>query len=615
MSKMKVTAPNNPFRIALADTRAPSLLRPIAKLLERMVERAVLLDRLADDYDSLWQEDPQSSPEDFSNRCLSLFNTRWHIERGSIDAIPKEGPVLLVCNHPFGGMEGVVLIDLLSRVRKDSKVLANHILKRIDELAPRFIAVDPFETSSSAKKNIRGVGECLGWLKKGGLLATFPSGTVSHFRWSTKEISDPEWNKNIATFARRTRATVVPVYFHGNNSYFFQVMGLIHPLLRTMLIPREFYLQKGKSIEVRIGAPVSPKRIESFATDVELVDYLRLRTYLLGQEAEKSVKNLRQDSNLEPIIAAIPRTTMAGEIRELSPEQCLHEHGKFEVYCANPDQIPNTLREIGRLRELSFRAANEGTGKSLDLDVFDNLYEHLFVWDSSAQQVVGAYRIAKADRIIEKYGIRGLYTYSLFSYTPPILQQMGKALEVGRSFVSLEYQRDFNALLRLWEGIGRYVSNNPEYHSLFGPVSISSDYNAVSRQLIVDFLQLNYRAVGFTAGIRARTPMSRTRIRGVHPQHVRVVKSLTDVNELLKEVESTQNGLPVLLRQYLKLGAKVIGYNIDHDFGNVLDALIYVDLAETQPRLLERYLGPENAPRFLEMHRSNRRTQQVFNKD
>ena len=258
------------------------------------------------------------------------------------------------------------------------------------------------------------------------------------------------------------------------------------------------------------------------------------------------------------------------------------------------------LREIGRLRESTFRQAGEGTGQARDLDRFDRDYLHLFVWHAGRREVVGAYRLGLTDRLRARYGPRGLYTRTLFRFGAPLLDEIGPAIELGRSFVRPEYQRDSNGLLLLWKGIGRFVARHPRYRRLFGPVSISAEYQSFTRHLLARFLSHQAFASELARLVqprRALTPEPDTALL----VRARVVAHLEDVEALVREVEAGR-GLPVLLRQYLKLNARLLGFSVDPGFGNVLDGLMLVDLLEVRPALLQRYFGRDGVARLRAYH-------------
>jgi hypothetical protein len=268
--------------------------------------------------------------------------------------------------------------------------------------------------------------------------------------------------------------------------------------------------------------------------------------------------------------------------------------------CARAEHIPAALREIVRLRAITFRAVGEGSDAALDLDRFDEKYLHLFLWDNDKRQIVGAYRIGQTDRIVADSGVDGLYTRTLFRYDERLIRRIpAPALELGRSFIRAEYQKHYNALLPLWKGIGRFVARHPEYRLLFGPVSISARYSDMSHQLLMAFLQQNHSAAEFGDCVAA---LHRPRV-GPAPAAAAFIPQFVDeANRLVERAEADGKGMPVLLRQYLKLNARLIGFNVDPAFGEALDALMLVDLTKVDLPILTRYLGRADATRFLAYH-------------
>ena len=307
----------------------------------------------------------------------------------------------------------------------------------------------------------------------------------------------------------------------------------------------------------------------------------------------------RQDS--AGVVPAIPPSLLKAEVEALPPEQTLAACGQLTVHSARAGQIPWCLQEIGRLRELTFRAAGEGTGKPADIDLFDTYYLHLFVWDAKSEAIVGGYRMGLADEILARYGRRGLYTQSLFKCGSPVLRTLNPAIELGRSFVRAEYQRNFAPLLLLWRGIGRFVARSPRYAVLFGPVSISASYGPLSRRLIVDYLRANSVEAELARHVKPRRPFRTGKSDDAGSS------ALGDIEELsraIERIEPDRKGVPILLKHYLKLGGRVLGFNTDDQFGDALDGLIMVDLRASDPRLLVRYMGEEGAAAFLACHRA-----------
>jgi putative hemolysin len=299
---------------------------------------------------------------------------------------------------------------------------------------------------------------------------------------------------------------------------------------------------------------------------------------------------------------ALPRDPrlLRQEVQQLPEEQRMAQGGAFTCYLAAAQQIPNVLYEIGRLRELTFRAAGEGAGLSLDLDEFDTRYLHLFLWDAEETVVVGAYRLGPTDRLVPRFGPQGIYTSTLFDYNPELFDHLDPALELGRSFVRPEYQKTYSALLFLWKGIGRFVVKNPRYARLFGAVSISRVYDELSRQLLVAFLRTNSYLPELARFVTAKNPLPTRPINSWVSKVANLIgKDLEEIAALLLYIEGGQRGIPILLRQYLKLGGKLLGFNQDPLFSGVWDGLILVDLTQTNPRVLERYLGEQGMRDFL----------------
>jgi putative hemolysin len=304
-----------------------------------------------------------------------------------------------------------------------------------------------------------------------------------------------------------------------------------------------------------------------------------------------------------PVASAIPAPLLKAEIEALPADQRLVESGQYLIQYARADQIPWTLQEIGRLRELTFRAAGEGTGKPSDIDLFDAYYLHLFLWDREASAIAGAYRMGLADEILARYGKRGLYTQSLFKYGSQLLETLNPAIELGRSFVRGEYQRSFSPLLLLWRGIGQFILRSPHYAVLFGPVSISNSYAPISRELMVEYLRANNVEARLAKHVKPRHPF---RVRSTKRLRTEVeVADLKDIEQLsrvIARIEHDSKGVPILLKQYLKLGGRLLGFNADDQFSDALDGLVVVDLRASEPRVRARYMGEEGAAAFFAYH-------------
>lgn len=561
------------------------------------------------------QVDKNGGSRRFLQGLLEALAVSYRCHEKDILSIPASGPVIVVANHPFGAIEGIILADILTARRPKVKIMANYLLAAIKELHDLFIFLDPFQQDVSVQRNAGSLREALKSLQGGGLLAMFPAGEVAHFNWQQRKIADPPWQESVAWLIRKSRAAVVPVYFHGANGLLFQILGLCHPLLRTAMLPRELFNKKGKTIELRIGNAIPFRKLETFASKGKVLDYLRFRTNILKTQYQKTngrnriltPPSLFQHRALpRPVASSMDRERLRHEVEGLPPEQQLAKKEEFSVYYAQARQIPNMLLEIGRLRELTFRQAHEGTGQAIDLDIFDRDYFHLFLWNGKEQELVGAYRLGATDSLPGRYGERGLYTRTLFNYDQRLLRQIHPALELGRSFVRPEYQKNYSPLLLLWKGIGAFVVKNPRYSILFGAVSINNEYHIVSQQLMAMSLKVNNYIPEMSQLVEARKAAFNfsEKIEFIEPPLV--IHDMNEVSELVAEIEPDNKGIPILLKHYLKMGGKILGFNRDPDFNNALDVFIVVDLCNSPRKLIELYLGKEGAETFYSFHQAMR---------
>ncbi len=573
---------------------------PLAGAAVQAVERLLGLAAL----NSIYARVTRETSGTFAARSLATTKVGYEIVDSSTDAIPRSGPLLVVANHPLGGAEGLILLDLLQRIRPDVRLMANYLLGRMPEMAASCFLVDPFGGPEATRRNLASTKGAIRWVEGGGVLAAFPAGEVSHATWRNRQVVDPRWSNSIGRIARRIGCPVLPIFFEGRNSLLFQAAGLIHPRLRTVMLPNEFLRRMNTSVRLRIGSVIAPRRLAGFADEAALTTYLRVRTYLLGARGKSraSVAAPRVQIKGVAIAATQDAGNIEAELQRLPAEQRLASSGAFDVYVGRRAELPTAVLEIGRLRELTFRAAGEGTGRALDLDEFDDTYRHLLVWQREQKRIVGAYRLGATDEILPRSGVAGLYTNTLFRYSPRLLERLGPALEAGRSLVIAEYQRDFAPLMLLWKGLGRFVCAQRRYRWLFGAVSIADDYDTVTKQLLMAFLRSHQYDAEMAAHVTPRNPPRLPRLTANQAAEFAVVtREAADVEELVREIEHDRRGMPVLLRQYLKLGARLLGFNVDPQFGDVLDGLVLIDLPRMDRAILDRYLGP-GADDFVRWH-------------
>ena len=593
--------PGDPFQI---DSLSPAPLRRAATAAARPLLSWLFGLRT---YRTLYEQTQSNRAEPFERRALEALDIRPRVSDEDAALIPTGGPVLIVSNHPHGALDGLLLASVVRRSRSDVRILTNHLLSRIPELAELCFFVDPFGGPTSTARSQAGLRAAHLWVRNGGALVVFPSGEVAHTPGPLGSRVDSPWRSTVGRMVMTTGAQVLPAFIEGANTRLFYAAGRVHPALRTMLLARELLNKRGQAVTVRLGAPLAASNLAaSPANATEATASIRRAVEELGATVRLKADTTYVAGRLIPtasgpyVVSGFSRTdSIPAEIAQLPSESCLVESGAFQVFLSEASRIPAALREIGRLREVTYRAIGEGTGRELDLDAFDDRYLHLFSWDREQKQIVGAYRIGRTDCITAADGVDGLYTRTLFRYDERLIARLSPALELGRSFVRAEYQKNYNALLLLWKGIGQSVVRHPQYRVLFGPVSISSRYSDSSHRLLVAFLQQNHLDRDLADLVEAINP----RLVNPAPAHA-IPRSVDEANRLVAEAEADRKGVPILLRQYLKLNAKLLGFNVDSKFGDALDALMMVDLTTVDSAILNRYLGRRQAVQFLARHRA-----------
>ena len=537
----------------------------------------------------------------FARRLLDALDIRFEVEAADRKRIPACGPAVIAANHPYGIVEGLILAALLEGIRPDWKILANVALAGLDELRTHLIFVNPFEARDANPQNRGPLRESIRLLAGGGALVIFPAGEVAHLNWTEHAITDPPWKTTAARLALRAHSPVVPVFFEGANSVPFQVTGVLHAGLRTMGLAREFHKMRGKTVRLQIGQPIPHTVLSRYGDAERAITYVRLRTLFLANRSQQARR-----PSMKPRVAAIHPIKAAGQAKALSAEVAalpaeaeLARSSEFAVFLAEAHAIPQLLQEIGRCRELAFRATGEGTGREVDLDRFDVYYRHLILWSHADERLAGAYRMAVTTDVLPRFGPAGLYTSTLFRYRPGFFERLGPAVELGRSFVVAEYQKNYASLFLLWKGIIRSVFRRPEAPRLFGAVSISRDYREASRGLMAAYL--SDHASHELASLVA--PHTRFRVSFTLNEQTRRLASIaSDIEDLsfaISDIEDDGKEIPVLIRQYLRVGGRLLGFNLDPHFSNALDALMIADVREAPAALLERCLGRAEARAFL----------------
>lgn len=564
---------------------------------EHLAEWATGLNQL----DKFYAQRPAGcDTQQFLRFTLEVLGIDYQVIKGSLNNIPESGATVVVANHPLGCVEGVILAEILLTIRPDIQILANQYLKTVPELDSLFIGVDVFEGDNARKANLQALRQAHKHLEQGGLLLMFPAGEVSQLVDNKqRRLEDKEWSHSVSRLIKKHKAKSVPVYIDGHNSTRFYMAGKIHPLLRTLMLGRELLNKKQTCIDISISDTIQYKEIHHLC-DQQLVNYLRLNTYLLGSKTSTVRDKANNDSTIQPIAERLPLDDLLQDMQQLPESAHLLSLNEFDVYCTASDCIPALMHEIGRLREKNFRQVGEGTGTALDVDEFDREYLHLFIWDRERNEMVGAYRLGLVDKIMQSQGISGLYSSTLFNYDPRFLHNMGNAIELGRSVIDEYYQKSMAPLLLLWKGIGAFIHRNPQYTHLFGPVSISNDYSEQARRLLADTMTLHFYDNEQASLVVASNPLPMMPAQW----NASLLTSLADLQLLSRVIARIDEGkgVPVLLRQYLGLNGKLVSFNVDPDFNDALDGLIVVDLHDVPIKTLGRYMGVKEAEEYLEHH-------------
>lgn len=530
--------------------------------------------------------------KEFIHLVLKELKIKYEVNPQELKNIPEKGAFIIVANHPLGGLEGMILLEEISGIRPDFKILGNFLFKQLEPIKESVLDVNPFENQKELKSSIPGLRKALSHLREDKCLAIFPAGEVSSYQRGINQITDRKWIDSVIRFIKKAEVPVIPVYFSGKNSLLFYLLGKVHPLLRTAKIPSELFNKKNEQIIVRIGKPVSLKDQRKFDSTSKYGRFLRARTYALGTNinVDSFYKNpFKILSKPKPVIDAIDKKEISGEIKNLAVRDHLFDYAHYSVYCTEIQDIPKIILEIGRLRELTFRNVGEGTNRKIDLDEYDLYYHQLFIWDNKKENIVGAYRLGKGQEIVQNYGVKGFYTNYLFKIDKEFYPVLEKSIELGRSFITKEYQKNPVALYLLWKGIYCFLQMNPGCRYLIGPVSISNAFSTFSKSLITQYIRQNHFCDEFSAYIRPRKafePMS-----SIVDTEILMGDSddLGLIDRVIKDVESNHFGIPVLLKKYLQLNGKIACFNVDPKFNDSLDGFLILDIRKIPQNMISSF--------------------------
>ena len=534
----------------------------------------------------IYDNNKNKSDLDFLNGILDDCKIKFEIPEEDLKRIPKEGPFITISNHPLGGIDGVLLLKLVTEKRADYKIVANFLLQRVAPLKPYVMPVNPFETRKDAKSSVAGIKSALLHLREGKPLGIFPAGEVSTHKDGKLNVDKP-WEEGAIKLIKKANVPIIPIYFHAKNSRLFYFLSKFSDTLRTAKLPSEVIQQRGRVIKVRIGKPISVKDQDTFKALPDFYKFIRRKTYMLANPFEKSnrlitspkikikkaTKKISCQRNSDLFLVEVDA------LRETNSR--LLKSKNYEVFFASAKDIPNLIHEIGRLREITFRAIGEGTNKEVDLDKFDNYYHHLLLWDTVAEKLVGAYRMGLGKEIYKKYGIKGFYVQSLFRIEPELHQMMDNTIEMGRAFIIAEYQQKPMPLFLLWKGIVHVTLRYPKYKYLMGGVSISNQFSDFSKSLMIEFMKSHYYDPYIAQYIRPKKEY-KVKLKDGDKDFV-FDASKADMQKFDKIIDEIEPGIlriPVLIKKYVKQNARLVAFNVDPKFNNAIDGLMYIKVAD-----------------------------------
>ncbi len=508
---------------------------------------------------------------DFVEQALKYFNFGYQILDHHLERIPVQGRVVIVANHPIGSLDGLALLKMVAEIRRDVKVVANELLYQIQPLRSLLLPVDNMG-GHTARENLRAIRD---HLDTEGALIIFPAGEVSRF--GPTGIKDGHWHNGFLRFADRADAPVLPIYVDGRNSVFFYSLSLLAKPISTLWLIREMFKQANNHVDIRVGHQVAPEEWRTLGLDVNRTSKLfRRHVYQIGKGKRTSLFAEAQEAIAHPE----NRQVLKREIQHCESLGRTADGMQICLYHYSPNSA--IMREIGRLRELTFRHVKEGTGLRRDTDGYDRDYEHIVLWDESELEIVGAYRVAPVARLLREGQCQPpLYTQTLFDFAPEFTDYFERGLELGRSFVQPRYWSK-RSLDYLWYGIGAYLRARPNLRYLFGPVSLSGAFPAAAKDLMVNYYRTHYGA---------ETPL----VKGRTPYQVNSSTIPEDFASLKRDLATMGQSVPTLYKQYSELcepgGVQFFDFNVDKDFGDCIDGLILVDLAYLKTSRRKRYIS------------------------
>lgn len=524
---------------------------------------------------------------EFLDAVLDHFDFKYSLSNRDRANIPAQGRVIIVANHPLGSLDGLALLKMVSEIRPDVKIVATTVLSQVKPLENLFLSVDNLSSKAS---HISSLKKILAALQQEQAVIMFPTGEVSRIR--PQGVRDGKWKTGFVSMAYKTESPVVPVYINGKNSTLFYSMSTLYKPLGTLMLVMEMFNKQNQEISFRVGKPIPVDSMRLLdLPPKKIARQMRKQVYRLARNYKKPLFQ-----TIENIVHPVNRKSIRDELKQ--SEFLGATQDGMEIYLFDYRSNSSVIREIGRLRELSFRQVHEGTGKSIDIDQFDRYYRHLVLWDDKQLEIVGTYRIGEGMSILAQHGIQGFYSNTLFEMQGEMVGYLEKSIELGRSFIQPRYWGK-RSLDYLWYGIGAYLQKHTEIEYMIGPVTLSASYPEAAKHEIVNFYQQLF-------GNRPNLVIPRM------PYEYPVSSDYAEYQQVQQEADYKQAyarlklklealgvRVPTLFKQYVELcepgGCEFLGFNVDPEFSNCIDAMILVHIDAVYPKKRERYIEVHNA--------------------
>ncbi|WP_029489229.1 GNAT family N-acyltransferase [Ochrovirga pacifica] len=562
----------------------------------KLVGKSIMFITRLNKVNKVYDRHKDKTPLYFLNSVLEDYQIKFHVSDEDLKKIPRGDAFITISNHPLGGIDGCILLKMILGVRDDYKIIANFLLKKLEPISEHIMPVNPFENHKEAKSSVAGLIKALKHLKEGKPLGIFPAGEVSTLKERNIYVDSP-WEEGALRLIQKANVPVVPIYFHAKNSHWFYRLSKISGVLRTLKLPSELSNKRKQVIHIKIGKPIKPAEISEIKELEVLNNFLRGRTYLLSKPFLRKRKQIQEykkylKKKAKEIASPKNHIDICSEIEGIRQrKKRLFVSNEYEVFLTKADAIPNLMEEIGRLREITFRLIGEGTNKKCDTDKFDAYYHHLILWNKEEERFVGAYRMGLGDEIYKRNGFKSFYVSTFFEFGSEMNEKLPKTIEMGRAFIVPEYQQKPMPLFLLWRGIAAVTVKYPQYEYLMGGATISNLFTGYSKSMMIHFLDTYYKNHEVAPYITSKTPykVGLTAQEEMYMQNF-IHGDVKKLDNIVKEVEEDKLRLPVLIKQYIKQNAKFVAYNVDHDFNDAIDALIFMPIKEIPKSTIEPIL-------------------------